>query len=195
MSTEATRRRDPARRQRILDAAAELVLRKGYHQVRLADIGAASGIVGSGVYRHFGSKAAVVVAVLEDALDRLLEHTAQTVQAEDDAAARLALLVQGQVQFALEDRRPLQLYHREIHTLPEADQRRLRRQQRLYVEEWVRTLSELRDELSEPDARATVHACIGAIQSVILYESELSRDQVTERLTAIAHSCLGLPLS
>ena len=47
------RRRDPARKDRILAAAADLVARRGYHAVGMADIGAEAGIVGSGIYRHF----------------------------------------------------------------------------------------------------------------------------------------------
>lgn len=191
-STERVRTRDPARRQRILDAAAELVARRGFHSVSLADIGAASGIVGSGVYRHFDSKAAVVVAVLEGALNRLLQHTAAIIDDGDDAATTLRALVAGQITFALEDRRPLQLYQREVHTLPEPDQRRLRRLQRLYVEEWVHALSEVRPDLSDTEARATVHACIGAIQSVISYDSGLPEDRLRARLGAIAHACLGV---
>jgi len=35
-----------------LAAAADLVVRKGFHAVAIAQIGAAAGITGSGVYRH-----------------------------------------------------------------------------------------------------------------------------------------------
>ena len=54
------RRRDPERRQRILTAAAGLVAERGYHEVAMSDIGAAAGIVGSGIYRHFDGKSAVL---------------------------------------------------------------------------------------------------------------------------------------
>jgi AcrR family transcriptional regulator len=48
----ATRARDPARKERILAAAADLVARNGCHAVSMGDIGAAAGITGSGTYRN-----------------------------------------------------------------------------------------------------------------------------------------------
>ena len=61
--TETVRTRDPARKERILAAAADLVASSGYHAVSMADIGAAAGITGSGIYRHFASKSALLVAL------------------------------------------------------------------------------------------------------------------------------------
>jgi len=185
-------RRDPDRRERILDAAADLVGQRGLGGVSVADIGAAAGIVGSGVYRHFDSKAAVVTAMLEEALQRLLDRTEAELATVDDAVEVLALLVRGQVDFALDERLPLQVYHRELHALPDPAQRRLRRSQRLYVEEWVHALREVRADLTDVDARITVHACIGAIQSVTTYDSGQPRDHVEARLRAVADACLGL---
>ncbi|WP_225920724.1 TetR/AcrR family transcriptional regulator [Pseudonocardia oceani] len=63
-------RRDPDRKARILEAAGALIVRSGYHRVAMADIGAV-GIVGSGIYRHFDSKAAILAALLQEVLDEL----------------------------------------------------------------------------------------------------------------------------
>ena len=68
----STRTRDPARKEKILAAAAELIARDGYHVVSLADIGREAGIVGSGVYRHFDSKVAILVALFDGVIDDLL---------------------------------------------------------------------------------------------------------------------------
>ena len=68
------RRRDPERRARILRAAADLASRRGFTTVSLADIGAEAGIVGSGIYRHFGSKASILVALLDQVMDRLMSR-------------------------------------------------------------------------------------------------------------------------
>jgi AcrR family transcriptional regulator len=70
-TADLTRVRDPERREKILRAAAELFAGRGYHAVSLADIGAAAGIVGSGVYRHFASKAAILVALFDEFTGRL----------------------------------------------------------------------------------------------------------------------------
>lgn len=188
--TELIRARDPDRREKILLAAGEQFARRGYHAVSLADIGAAAGIVGSGVYRHFTSKSSILVALLEQVMDRLLAEAEQVLATEPDGARQLAALVRGQVAFAVDDRYLVRLYQREVHALPEADRRRLRRLQRHYVEEWVHLLAELRPGLGDGQARALVHAAIGAIQSVASYDSGLPRQQQVDLLDRAARACL-----
>ena len=61
------------RRQDLLDAAAELFAEHGFESVRLEDIGAACGISGPGIYRHFRGKAAVLTQILENASHGLLD--------------------------------------------------------------------------------------------------------------------------
>lgn len=181
--------RDPERRGRILAAATGLVAERGFHSVSIAEIGSAAGIVGSGVYRHFQSKSAVVVAILDEAMDRLqLDAEAASTTSGADALDRL---IEGQIRFAADDRRVLQLYQREVHTLPDGDQRRLRRRQRLYVEKWVRVLVGLRPQLPGSEARVLAHAAIGAIQSVASYDEALPHDQLTARLTDVARAVLA----
>jgi len=192
MSTaELARARDPDRREKILRAAGEQFARRGYHAVSLADIGAAAGIVGSGVYRHFTSKSAILVALLDQVMGRLLAEAGQIQAAEQDGAGQLTALIRGQVSFAVDDRYLVRLWQREVHVLPEADRRRLRRLQRLYVEEWVHLVAELRPGLGDGQARALVHAAIGAIQSVASYDSGLPRQQQVELLERAARACLS----
>jgi AcrR family transcriptional regulator len=194
-TAEGARVRDPGRREKILQAAAELVARRGYHAVSLADIGAAAGIVGSGVYRHFTSKSAILVALLDQVMDRLLDNAAQIAGSGQDDALVLEALVADQVAFAVNDRYLVRLYQREVHTLPESDRRRLRRLQRHYVEEWVHVLGGLRPELTDGEARAVVHAAVGAIQSVASYDSGLPPGQQQALLGSVARACLRAPVA
>lgn len=186
------RTRDPERRNRILTAAADLVARKGFHTVSIAEIGAAAGITGSGVYRHFGSKAAVLVALFDRVIDDLLREEQEILKTTHDLRRALDRLIAGQVDFVVSDRNLAQVYHHEIHNLPDEDQRRLRRKQRLYLEEWVHLVDELRHDLSDTDARTVVHAAIGAIQSTLFHDSGPSNDRLRELLTAAARAVLGV---
>lgn len=188
--TEGPRVRDPARRDKILEAAAELLARRGYHAVSLADIGAAAGIVGSGIYRHFTSKSAILDALLDQAMDRLLGNAARVLTSGAGDEQVLSALVADQVAFAVDDWRLVQLWQRETHTLPEADRRRLRRRQRHYMEEWVHVLSGVRPGIPDAEARARAHAAVGAIHSVASYNSGLPRDELVSLLTGVAHACL-----
>src|SRR6266436_8783688 len=81
------RRRDPRRRQRILSAAADLVAERGYHEVGMADIGAAAGITGSAIYRHFDGKSAVLVAMFDHVIDDLSGEASEIVASGGDALA------------------------------------------------------------------------------------------------------------
>jgi AcrR family transcriptional regulator len=184
------RRRDPRRRQRILNAAAELVAERGYHEVGMADIGAAAGITGSAIYRHFDAKSAVLVAMFDHVIDDLSHEASEIVGSGGDALATLRGLIHAQVRFVLRDRTLAQVYHNEVANLPEEDRHRLRRKQRLYIEEWVHVLAQLRPDAGDATVRALVHASVGAIQSVLFYSSGLADDQLAALMSSVAEASL-----
>jgi AcrR family transcriptional regulator len=192
-SSGPDRRRDPQRRQRILTEAAGLVAERGYHEVGMADIGAAAGITGSAVYRHFDGKSAVLVAMFDRVIDDLSREASDIVRSDTDPLVTLRGLIQTQVRFVLTERTLAQVYHNEITNLPEEDRRRLRRKQRLYIEEWVHVLTQLRPDLSDAMARALVHASVGAIQSVLFFQSGLAEDQLADLMSAVAEAALFAP--
>jgi AcrR family transcriptional regulator len=184
--------RDPERKSRILAAAADLVARKGFHAVSIAEIGAAAGITGSGIYRHFDSKSAVLVALFDRVIDELLRDEQQILDATTDLDAALDRLIAGQVQFVVGDRELAQVYYNEINNLPEEDRRRLRRKQRLYLEEWVHLVNELREDLTDADARTVVHAAIGAMQSPLFHNTGLPEERLRGLLTDAARAILRI---
>lgn len=186
------RTRDPERKTRILVAAADLVARRGFHAVSMADIGAAAGITGSGVYRHFERKSAVLVALFDQCIDDLLRDEQQIVSSVSDVRAALDLLIAGQVEFVVADRELALVYYNEINNLPAEDRRRLRRKQRIYLEEWVHLVSELRGDLSDADARTLVHAAIGAIQSPLFHHAGLDDNRLRVLLTDAARAIVGM---
>src|SRR5579875_801121 len=184
------RRRDPERRQRILAAAAKLVAERGYQQVGMSDIGAAAGIVGSGVYRHFDGKSAVLVAMFDRVIDDLTRNAAAILDRGLDPGQTLRGLVQAHVRTVLDDHTLMRVYYTEIASLPAEDSHRLRRKQRLYIEEWVHVLELLRPELSDAVRRSLVHAAIGAISSTLFYRSGLPRDQLATLMATVAQAAL-----
>jgi len=62
-------------------AAAALGARRGFDAISMADIGAEAGIVGSGVYRHFDSKTAILVAMADRVMERLMTRSAAIIAA------------------------------------------------------------------------------------------------------------------
>jgi AcrR family transcriptional regulator len=189
----APRRRDPERRQRILTAAAELVAERGYHEVGMSDIGAAAGIVGSGIYRHFDGKSAVLVAMFDRVIDDLSRGAAEILSRGLEPAQALRELIAAHVRITLEDRTLMRVYHNEIASLPADDSRRLRRKQRIYIEEWVHILDVLRPEADDAVLRALVHAGIGAVHSTLFYSSGLPADRLAKLMAAAAEATMFIP--
>jgi len=187
------RRRDPERRQRILAAAAELVAEHGYHEVAMSDIGAAAGIVGSGIYRHFDGKSAVLVAMFDRVIDDFTRGAAEILSRGLDPAQTLRELIAAHVRITLEDRMLMRVYHNEIASLPAEDNRRLRRKQRIYIEEWVHILDVLRPEVDDAVLRALVHAGIGAVHSTLFYASGLPADRLAKLMAAAAEATMFIP--
>jgi AcrR family transcriptional regulator len=185
------RTRDPARKQRIQAAAADLFARNGFHSVSMEDIGEAVGITASAIYRHYDSKTAVLVAMFERVIDQLLSEGQQlAADRQADPLDALTQLIDGQIGFVVDDRDVAQVYFREIANLPEADRRSLRRKQRLYLEEWVHLLSELRGDLDDTAARTVVHCAIGAIQSTLQHSAGLPEDLLRDLLRRSALAVL-----
>ena len=170
--------RGRARRQQLLDATAELVAARGFHSVGIAEIGAAAGVTGSAIYRHFDNKQEMLVAVFDRVLDDLLRGARDAVAEADDAHTALEELVRAQVAFALRNRPVISVYGQEEINLPSDDRRRLRRKQRVYVQLWVDTLASLRPEHQEPELIAAVSAAIGLLNSVAAFDVRLSDDEL-----------------
>lgn len=193
MREQRVRRRDPERKGRILEVSAELISQRGYHAVSLADIGAAAGIVGSGIYRHFSSKQAILAELLAEVMQRLETGAADITARFPDDREALTALVRHHVKVAVQDRDVLRVYHTELPNLGEEDRRRLRRAQRRYIEQWVSVAAPLRRDLADAEVRLTAHAAIGAIQSILFHNLGLREERMVELLDGMAHDCLGVP--
>ena len=59
------------RRQQLLDAAAHLFAERGFNGVSIEELGAAAGVSGPALYRHFPSKEAMLGELLIGASQRL----------------------------------------------------------------------------------------------------------------------------
>ena len=117
MSSETST--DPlSRRDQILATAAELFAARGFHGVSVADLGAACGISGPALYKHFVSKDAVLAEMLVSISEELLGVGRERVAAAPDAAAALAALVDWHVDFALRHRPLIVVQDRDWQSLP-----------------------------------------------------------------------------
>jgi AcrR family transcriptional regulator len=184
--------RDPDRKEKILAAAADLVAKRGFHAVSMTEIGAAVGVSGAAIYRHFESKGALLLALFDRSIDGLLRDEHESLQRISDVPTALRHLIGRQVDFVVDEREFARVYHREVDHLPAEDRGRLRRKQRLYLEEWVHLVRELHEDLDDAAARALVHAVIGTIQSPLVHNVGLSDERLKAILRRAAYSVLEL---
>jgi AcrR family transcriptional regulator len=166
--TSGVTERDRAKADRqaaILHEAARLFAERGFSGVSLEELGAAVGVSGPAVYRHFANKQALLGAILVRVSERLLSGGREVIAAHDSPAGRLAGLIRFHVDFALTDADVIRVQDRDLASLSDEDRHTVRRLQREYVELWMAVLSELHPARSEADLRVRAHACFGLINS------------------------------
>jgi AcrR family transcriptional regulator len=153
------------RRQQLLSAAERLFAERGFVAVRLEDIGAAAGVSGPAIYRHFPNKESLLVELLVGISARLLAGARDVIANCPAASAALDGLINFHLDFALGEPDLIRIQDRDLTYLPVAAERQVRKAQRQYVEVWVGVLRELNPELAEADARLTAHAVFGLLNS------------------------------
>ncbi len=155
----------PTRREQILATAAELFAARGFHGVSVADLGAACGISGPALYKHFASKDAVLAEMLVSISEELLAVGRERVAAAAGAEPALVALVDWHVDFALRHRPLIVVQDRDWESLPDQAREQVRTLQRAYVDLWAGQLELLHIGLDRDHARAMAHATFGLINS------------------------------
>jgi AcrR family transcriptional regulator len=188
-----------ARRQQILREAARLFAERGFHGVGVDEIGAAVGISGPGLYRHFAGKDAMLAELLITISEDLLAEGSRRKQEAATPAGALDSLVRGHTDFALDDQPLIVLHDRELDRLREADRKRVRQLQRRYVELWVGVVCDLHPGCGESEARAAVHAVFGLLNSTRRLgagegaQGRAATAALLHRLALAAFAALGAP--
>src|SRR3954453_21345423 len=118
----------PSRREQILRAAAQLFAERGARAVGVDDVGAAVGVTGPAIYRHFASKDAMLAEMLLRISERLLAGgTERVAAAGGDPAAPLGARIAFQGDFALENPALITVQDHDLGSLPDADAAQVRR--------------------------------------------------------------------
>jgi AcrR family transcriptional regulator len=178
------------RRQQIIEVAAELFAERGFHGVSIYDIGAAMGISGPALYKHFASKDALLAEMLIGISGRLLGegHRRADASAASGADAVLKALVAWHVEFALTFPALITVQFRDLKSLSEQDRHTVRRLQRSYVELWVAAISAVVGA-DEAHARSAAHAVFGLINSTP-HSARLSSGDMADQLCRMALAAL-----
>jgi AcrR family transcriptional regulator len=182
---------EPSRREQILAAATELFGKRGFRAVSMEEIGAAAGIAGPSVYRHFPSKAALMVAIGHRAADRLVLAAERALRTDDERDA-LRRLAASYVHTLLRTPELLVSFSGSPMELPERDKAELIRVQRDYVARWIALASAVRPELGLREVKITVHAALTIANDLARTRRVNGRPNIEAELTALTHTVLGV---
>lgn len=170
----------------ILDASKRLFYERGFDGVGVDEIGAASGVSGPAIYRHFKNKDEILATLFDEAMDQLIMAAGNI---KEDPLDDLRSIARAHAEFALNDRELLSIYAREDRSLDPAHRRRLGRRQRQFVERWRTSLARVNPALSETEVTSIAYALIGMLLSAAQWPREvLEASGLTDLLVGVIES-------
>lgn len=188
--------RGAARREAILTAAAQLFAERGYAAVGMDDIGAAAGVTGPAIYRHFGAKASVLTAVFDRVIDAVTIDPdvigALPDSDEESPAAELRQLIAMYAGAVSGRRRLMAVFIREVHHLPTEDRGLLDERQRALIGRWRALLAQAHSDWDVERVRTAIHGTFGMLNSVGTFESPLPDRELADQLAGFAATALQL---
>jgi AcrR family transcriptional regulator len=176
----------------------------------MGDIGAAVGVSGPALYKHFAGKEDILGQCLLHASDQLLAGARELlsdggmssvvgptgpepvpVPGSETAATEGALvaLIARHADFALDNPALIVVQEREWGALGADTRAQVRKRQLAYIEVWCDALRPLRPDLSAGQARAAVQAAFGLLNSTP-HSARIGRDAMRTLLTRMARAAL-----
>jgi len=180
---------DVGRREQIVATAAELFASRGFHGVSVGDLGAACGVSGPALYKHFASKEAILAEMLVRISEELL-HVGRERVAGHEPRAAVEALVDWHVDFALRHKALIIVQDRDWQSLPPDAREQARALQREYVDLWAGQLRRLHRTLRTDRAHAMAHIAFGLINSTP-HSDVLPVAQMRDLLRTMALDALG----
>jgi AcrR family transcriptional regulator len=193
-ATTARGRAKASRREALLAAAARLFAERGYSGTSIEDLGAAAGVSGPALYKHFSGKQAMLAAILLDASEGLFAG-GQDVLSRASGAEALRALVAFHADFALGNADVIRVQDRDLEQLAADDRHTVRTLQRRYVELWVDVLADLQPDADRATLRMRAHAVFGLLNSTPHSGLELDRGALGAELTRMALAALNVRAS
>jgi AcrR family transcriptional regulator len=165
----------------------------GYAAVSMSDIAEATNVGASALYRHFPSKAELLVAAVQAGLAPYGEVLDEA-DAFDDPAERLAHALRRLSQVTLEHRPLGVLWQREARNLPAAEQRVLRKELTSLTRRLSADILATRPDLDAGDADLLAWCAMGALVSPSFHSATLPRTQFAALLLDLVTTVVTLPM-
>ncbi|MFG1275179.1 TetR/AcrR family transcriptional regulator [Xanthobacter flavus] len=118
----------------MLDAAAIFFAERGYHATAMRDIARVANVTPGAVYFHVATKHALLVAVYQEGVDRIIRHFDEAIAEEHDPVKRFRCAIQAHLESILDESAYARVIVRVLpEDVPEATEE-LKRQRERYEE-------------------------------------------------------------
>ncbi|MBD0860547.1 TetR/AcrR family transcriptional regulator [Gordonia sp. zg691] len=181
-----------SRRDEILDAAAGLFAERGYTDVGVDEIGAAVGIAGPSVYKHFPSKLAILVAIGQRSGARLEAGVMAAYAATSDPAKLLATLVDSYVNVITSTPDLSVSFNNSPVLAGQASATDLVDVQRRYVARWVDLLTQVDPGLKRDQGAVAVHAALSIVNDAVRMRRGAHSPQFAARMAYLMKGVLAI---
>ncbi|MEU8920691.1 TetR family transcriptional regulator [Kitasatospora sp. NPDC048545] len=181
-----------ARREELLAAAVRLFHQRGFDNVSTDQLGAAVGISGPSVYRHFDSKAQLLAASLVRSRDLLRHEVDGAIAAADGPRAALSAGLDAYVGFALRNGDYLGAMLSETERLPPPDRRAAVEFRRDFLRTWVGLVRQVRPDCDAVAARIRVHALFSLVNDGVRNRPHSARPDLGDCLLRLGRAVSGL---
>ncbi|TCP47909.1 TetR family transcriptional regulator [Tamaricihabitans halophyticus] len=178
------------KREELLAAATTLFRRHGFPAVSVEEIGQSVGLAAASVYRHFPSKADMLLAACHRMAATLRAEAEHAVMAADNPAEALDRLLTAYVDIAADNRDLLAVYSTDTLHLPRSRRAELTSLQRDYVAHWVELDRRLRPARTERASRIAVHATLTIVNDLVRTGKTWRHPQPRAELIAIGRQIL-----
>lgn len=179
-----------SKREQILTDSMRLFREHGYASVGMGQIGDASGLKGSSLYRHFASKADLLAAGINRIQELFAAAMTDALSAPnvDDAVERLVVAV---THIAVQHRDLIAVELSDGRNLEEEARERARRHRKEHMDEWARLLCLAEPELSVAEARTAAAAAIGVAVGYVQGTLDPERASARHALQAMMEAALA----
>ncbi len=178
-------------REEIINAAVVLFSQNGYHATSMQDVAHAVAIKKPSLYHHFESKEAILVAILESTMDRLIQQLEVIARSDLKSADKLREAIKTHAMAIARNPAGAAIFFREDRGLGEgylqhylAKRDEFERLFRLIVKEGIE-----RGEFCPIDITITVQALLGMVNWMTRWyrpEGRLSAEEIAELFAQIS---------
>ena len=187
----AVRTSTTPRRDQILEEAARLFGRRGYHATSMRDIGQAAGLLAGSLYAHISSKEDLLHRIVLEAAHTFL-RSLEAIRAEDlTPEERLRKAMRAHVAVVASNVDAAWVFHHEWKALTGERREEIRRLRRRYERLWDEVVRDLPGAADPRFARLLVLSAANWTYTWYRPDGPLSPDEVADRFTGLLLAGLG----